>query len=119
MITGGQEALAMLPENIDGINQWPSILYGFPSPRSEILLNIDDTENVAGIRIGRFKLVKGSVYDGKYDKWYDNEGRNYSTAYSPRTKLNERLYRQVSISNSVQITKIIYFYKKSVFRLQL
>lgn len=96
----------MLPENIDGINQWPSILYGFPSPRRKILLNLDSKENVAGIRIGRFKLVKGSFQDGKYDKWYDKEGRNYSTTYSPRTQLNERLYRQVNISNSAQIIKI-------------
>lgn len=89
----------MLPENIDGINQWPSIIYGFPSPRSEILLNLDEKNEVAGIRKGRFKLVKGSVVDGKLDKWFDKEGRNYSTTHSPRTQRNERCYWKVNIAN--------------------
>lgn len=87
----------MLPPDVDGVNQWPSITHVLPSPRSEILLNIDDEEGVEGIRKGRYKLVKGSYYNGTYDKWYDKEGRKFDVTYSIATPMQKSTYKKVRI----------------------
>ncbi|GBN26341.1 hypothetical protein AVEN_17038-1, partial [Araneus ventricosus] len=67
---GGPEAAHVLKQ-IDGVDLWPSFVHNLPSPRQEVLLNIDSLESVEGIRWKNFKLVKGSYYDGRYDGWYD------------------------------------------------
>jgi len=49
--------------NIDGVNQWPSLVSNFPSPRKRVLLNIDEALQVASLRIDtpkyQWKLVLG------------------------------------------------------------
>ncbi|GIY29372.1 arylsulfatase B [Caerostris extrusa] len=60
---------------IDGRNLWPSICCNIPSPRDEILHNIDPEWKVEAIRKGKYKLLKGSVFDGSFDGWFDKEGK--------------------------------------------
>jgi len=59
------------PADIDGLNQWDTISKGEPSPRSEIVYNIDDTTGTlqAAIRIGDFKLMVGDNME--HNNWYD------------------------------------------------
>lgn len=51
-----------LRENLDGFNIWDSFLNDLPSPRTEILHNIDDIFGNAALTVGDWKLVKGKFY---------------------------------------------------------
>lgn len=55
----------VLPK-MDGVNQWPSLTLNRPSPRTEILLNINEVLQVAALRIDRdnfhWKLVVGKFF---------------------------------------------------------
>lgn len=44
---------------IDGVSMWQSFLNNKPSPRKQILHNIDDITGYAAIRDSHFKYVKG------------------------------------------------------------
>ncbi|XP_041472301.1 arylsulfatase I-like isoform X1 [Lytechinus variegatus] len=63
-------------EHLDGIDVWPMLSRGEPSPRNEILHNIDPVRNVSAIRIGNYKLVQGQNYNGKWSDWYPPEGES-------------------------------------------
>ncbi|XP_055938572.1 arylsulfatase B-like [Argiope bruennichi] len=49
---------------IDGKSLWEAFLHNSPSPRQEILHNIDPIENVAALRSGNFKLITGNLVSG-------------------------------------------------------
>lgn len=63
----------------DGYNVWETLSNKAPSPRSEILLNIDPICNVSAIRVGNFKVIQGTMYEGKWDGWYGPSGRENSS----------------------------------------
>ncbi|XP_049270278.1 arylsulfatase I [Rhipicephalus sanguineus] len=44
---------------LDGVDMWHSLVVGKPSPRTEILLNIDENTRTAALRHRDFKLVVG------------------------------------------------------------
>ena len=49
-------------KKLDGMNMWPTIQYGVPSPRKEILINIDPhVYKNAALRVGDWKLVNQSM----------------------------------------------------------
>lgn len=53
---------------IDGLDQWESLSLGSPSPRHELLINHDPTNRTGtALRVGRYKLVIGSLYNGTLD----------------------------------------------------
>jgi len=52
--------------SIDGLNIWSSLVESAPSPRKDVLLNIDPLVwRNAALRVGNYKIVKGE----KKDKW--------------------------------------------------
>ena len=52
------------PHGLDGSNIWETVSSGAPSPRTEILLNIDPlVRKNAALRLGDYKIVVG---EGKY-----------------------------------------------------
>ncbi|KAG8194371.1 hypothetical protein JTE90_010987 [Oedothorax gibbosus] len=63
-------------QGIDGYNQWQSICCNSPSLRNMILYNIDPDWKVEAIRKGKYKLLKGSVFNGNFDGWFDKEGKH-------------------------------------------
>ncbi|KAF7285683.1 hypothetical protein GWI33_010178 [Rhynchophorus ferrugineus] len=63
--------------NLDGVSIWKSLSLDQPSPRTEVLHNIDDIYGNAAITIDEWKLVQGSTYSGQWDFWYGPDGRNY------------------------------------------
>lgn len=45
----------------DGHNLWHSLAKNLPSPRREVLLNIDDNRKIAALRVNEWKLIKGRL----------------------------------------------------------
>ncbi|KAI4454939.1 arylsulfatase [Holotrichia oblita] len=68
------------PDNlgeIDGINQWETILKEEPTKREELLINIDEVENHVGMLSyqGRYKYINGTIYNNTYDGYHGAIGR--------------------------------------------
>ena len=47
---------------IDGVDLWPSLSNDQESPRNSMLHNIDESRNISALRVGDWKMVKGSKY---------------------------------------------------------
>ncbi|XP_018496954.2 arylsulfatase B [Galendromus occidentalis] len=62
---------------IDGMNVWGAVSDGMASPRTEILYNIDPVQRDLAIRVGRYKLLYGPMYN--LTEWYDNRGFGYAS----------------------------------------
>lgn len=61
--------------DIDGVDMWQSLIHNEPSPRSEVLLNIDNKNGVAGIISKNFKLLKLNTTQNNA-KWFKPAGRD-------------------------------------------
>ncbi|XP_016912325.1 arylsulfatase B-like isoform X2 [Apis cerana] len=64
---------------IDGIDQWRVLSEGQGHGREKLLLNIDEVMKTEGAIYSRFKLLRGSVGNGYYDKYYGDSGRTLET----------------------------------------
>ncbi|XP_047128306.1 arylsulfatase B isoform X1 [Hydra vulgaris] len=75
----------LLP-NLDGLNLWDTLINQVPSPRTEVLINIDPLLYMnAALRVGDWKIVKQNNF---YDGWYpppeiSNEIEEYDVHCSP------------------------------------
>lgn len=47
--------------NLDGMNIWNSLSQDLPSPRTEVVYNIDPIDRDLAIRVGRYKLLFGTT----------------------------------------------------------
>ncbi|XP_018571894.1 arylsulfatase B-like [Anoplophora glabripennis] len=78
--------IGLLDPDLDGIDQWSSLVYDLPSPRNDILINIDEKTRNAGLRFYNWKLIVGTSLNGTYNDYYghlvmgDIEPRSYDTA---------------------------------------
>lgn len=57
--------------HVDGIDQWPTIAYGLPSRRTELLVNINPIKGWGAIIKNGWKLVKGTETND-FNEWLSN-----------------------------------------------
>ena len=50
---------------IDGVDLWSSLSDDQDSPRSLMLHNIDESRNIAALRVGDWKMVKGEMFKNR------------------------------------------------------
>lgn len=63
-----------LESDLDGMDMWRHLSLGLPSPRTEMVYNIDPVDDTAAYREGNMKLVQGVFGDGGYDGRYKTTG---------------------------------------------
>nr|CAD7257390.1 unnamed protein product [Timema shepardi] len=66
-------------EGLDGVDQWEALLYDLPSPRREVLLNINEKTRTAAVRYQNYKLIIGST-NPDYNEYF---GANWAAAVAP------------------------------------
>ncbi|KAJ8909740.1 hypothetical protein NQ315_013544, partial [Exocentrus adspersus] len=62
--------IGLLDPDLDGIDQWSSLVFNLPSPRNDILLNIDERTRHAALRFYNWKLIVGTSMNGTYNGYY-------------------------------------------------
>ncbi|GFW13557.1 arylsulfatase B [Trichonephila clavipes] len=92
---------------IDGHNLWPTICCSTPSPRDEILHNVDPVWKVEAIRKGKYKLLKGSVFNGNFDGWFDKEGKRKANVPFTKMDIEEQNEVYAKLSNHSQVITIL------------
>jgi arylsulfatase B len=70
--------LGVLDLEIDGIDQWSSLVYDLPSARNDIPLNIDEKTRNAALRFSNWKLIIG--------RKFNTESRHHHKTFSNRYK---------------------------------
>nr|CAD7193704.1 unnamed protein product [Timema douglasi] len=66
-------------EGLDGVDQWEALLYDLPSPRREVLLNINEKTRTAAVRYQNYKLIIGST-NPAYNEYF---GANWAATVAP------------------------------------
>nr|CAD7402130.1 unnamed protein product [Timema cristinae] len=76
-----QEASGGIPplDGLDGVDQWEALVYDLPSPRREVLLNINEKTRTAAVRYQNYKLIIGST-NPAYNEYF---GANWAAAAAP------------------------------------
>ncbi|CAH1124701.1 unnamed protein product [Ceutorhynchus assimilis] len=86
LFTAAGGDIGLLDPDMDGIDIWSSLVYDLPSPRNDILINIDEKTRNAALRFYNWKLIVGTSQNGTYNDYYGNivmediEAQNYNTS---------------------------------------
>ncbi|KAK6619653.1 hypothetical protein RUM43_012410 [Polyplax serrata] len=97
--------------NLDGVNQWDSIVNDTPSERNEVLLNINEVLQTASIRMNsrkyNWKLVVGTIMNGSYDGYFGEGTNRYpenNPAYDVSAVINSKVYRTLERLGQKRLT---------------
>ncbi|XP_059608021.1 arylsulfatase B-like [Phlebotomus argentipes] len=55
--------------NVDGFNMWPTLTKNLPSPRDEMIHNIDPIDQFVSVYYRGWKYINGTTDGGQYDGW--------------------------------------------------
>ncbi|XP_060530933.1 arylsulfatase B-like [Cylas formicarius] len=86
LFTAAGGDIGLLDPELDGIDLWSSLVYDLPSPRNDILINIDEKTRNAGLRFYNWKLIVGTSLNGTYNHYYghivmeDIDSQPYNTS---------------------------------------
>nr|XP_018918144.1 PREDICTED: arylsulfatase B-like [Bemisia tabaci] len=83
LISAAEGDPTQLPKDLDGIDQWVSLLYGIPSSRKYLLINIDERRRFAAIVKDSWKLTIGTFLNGTKDGFYGDQSKYPGPAYRP------------------------------------
>lgn len=103
---GGDSTL--FERKLDGKDMWRELSLNLPSPRVEILYNIEPEDGISALRYHNYKLVLGVHYDGQYDGRYPTPGRSEPQYYLDRfmekskvTRVLRRFYKVVFLQRPI------------------
>ncbi|XP_049861527.1 arylsulfatase B-like [Schistocerca gregaria] len=98
-----------LPDDLDGMDMWPELVVGGSHPRAELLVNIDEQAENAAVRVGDWKLVRGTQNTQEYLGATGSEDGASTPAYSPEQVLSSAAGVAVSsvLSNSTPAEVIL------------
>lgn len=83
--------LGLLEPDLDGVDQWSSLQYDLPSPRDDILINIDEITRNAALRFNNWKLIVGTTSNGNFDSYFGDSGK---------TNIEEQSYNTSAVADS-------------------
>ncbi|XP_053683829.1 arylsulfatase B isoform X2 [Sabethes cyaneus] len=71
-----------LPSDLDGLSVWEQLHNGNDTDRREVLHNIDDIWGSAALSVEKWKVLKGTNYNGQWDSWYGPAGDRDPNSYN-------------------------------------
>ncbi|XP_031341212.1 arylsulfatase B-like isoform X2 [Photinus pyralis] len=82
--------ISLLDPNMDGLDQWSSLVYDLSSPRTDMLININDQERAAALRFHNWKLVLGAPIHPGFDDHIGDSGKGilYEVKYNTSNVYN-------------------------------
>lgn len=95
-----------LDGNMDGVDQWSSLVNDEKSPRRQLLVNIDEREKTAALIVGDWKLVVGTFgSNGSLDGYYGDNGHSASNPrYNISSVMNSRAWKSIA-STTMPVTQ--------------
>ncbi|KAH8411084.1 hypothetical protein KR222_001643, partial [Zaprionus bogoriensis] len=84
---------------LDGLDLWSALKYGYESVEREIVHNIDELQPYMAYTHGKWKIVNGSTSQGQYDGWLAERDRHQA---DPRAAQYEQTIRNTSVWQQLQ-----------------
>ncbi|XP_017769891.1 PREDICTED: arylsulfatase B-like [Nicrophorus vespilloides] len=91
LFTAAGGDIGLLDPDLDGVDQWSSLQYDLPSPRNDILINIDEITRNAALRFYNWKLIVGTTWNGTYDSYFGESGKE---------NIEEQVYNSTRVFDS-------------------
>uniref|UniRef100_A0A034WCH0 Arylsulfatase B n=1 Tax=Bactrocera dorsalis TaxID=27457 RepID=A0A034WCH0_BACDO len=105
--------------NLDGLNLWSALKYGYDAVEREIVHNIDDIFQYVSYGKGKWKFINGTTDDGIHDGWLSVRQNDTNAELDPRAAnyeesiMNTTVWQHLTainakaaLSASVNITKL-------------
>lgn len=83
--------------NLDGLNLWSALKYGYDAVEREIVHNIDDIFDYVSYGKGKWKFINGTTDDGEYDGWLSVRHNDSNAEMDPRAANYEELIMNTTV----------------------